>query len=127
LKIKAKHLNINATGQPSDSGSRLPDQYPTDAARTWIIGAALVALFLGAVDALVMSAAMPTIVAELGGLAYTAGSIPPIFCPGRFFYRPITISNKGRISDYNLISSTYNLICVPYCASLIACVWMASI
>ena len=36
--------------------------------RSAVIAAALVALFLGAMDALVMSAAMPTIVAELGGL-----------------------------------------------------------
>ena len=34
----------------------------------YIIAAALLALFLGALDALVMSAAMPTIIAELGGL-----------------------------------------------------------
>ncbi len=36
--------------------------------RLTVIIAALLALFLGAMDALVMSAAMPTIVAELGGL-----------------------------------------------------------
>jgi hypothetical protein len=36
--------------------------------RTAVTVAALVALFFGAMDALVMSAAMPTIVAELGGL-----------------------------------------------------------
>jgi EmrB/QacA subfamily drug resistance transporter len=36
--------------------------------RTTVIGAALLALFLGALDALVVSAAMPTIVADLGGL-----------------------------------------------------------
>ena len=36
--------------------------------RALIIAATLLALFLGAMDALVMSAAMPTIVAELGGL-----------------------------------------------------------
>ena len=35
--------------------------------RTLIIAAALLALFLGAMDALIMSAAMPTIVADLGG------------------------------------------------------------
>ena len=35
-----------------------------------IIGAALLALFLAALDALVMSAAMPTIVADLGGFAF---------------------------------------------------------
>ena len=37
-------------------------------ARKLVISATLLALFLGALDALVMSAAMPTIVAELGGL-----------------------------------------------------------
>ncbi|MGD9246583.1 MAG: MFS transporter [Desulfobacteraceae bacterium] len=63
-------MKTSSTGQPPDFRSRSIDQYPTGAARTWIIGAALVALFLGAVDALVMTAAMPTIVAELGGLAY---------------------------------------------------------
>jgi EmrB/QacA subfamily drug resistance transporter len=36
--------------------------------RVLIIGAALLSLFLGALDSLVMSAAMPTVVAELGGL-----------------------------------------------------------
>jgi MFS family permease len=36
--------------------------------RNLIISASLLALFLGALDALVMSAAMPTIVADLGGL-----------------------------------------------------------
>ena len=36
--------------------------------RYWIIGATLLALFLGALDALVMSAAMPTIVSDLGGV-----------------------------------------------------------
>ena len=36
--------------------------------RWLVIGAALLALFLGALDALVMGAAMPTIVADLGGL-----------------------------------------------------------
>ena len=36
--------------------------------RQWIIIAALIALFLGALDALIMTAAMPTIVADLGGL-----------------------------------------------------------
>ncbi|MBW2409979.1 MAG: MFS transporter [Deltaproteobacteria bacterium] len=36
--------------------------------RLYIAAAALLALFLGALDALVMSAAMPTIIADLGGL-----------------------------------------------------------
>jgi len=40
----------------------------TRAQQMTIMGAALLALFLGALDALVMSAAMPTIIADLGGL-----------------------------------------------------------
>ena len=40
----------------------------TSKQRAAIIAAALLALFLAALDSLVMSAAMPTIVAELGGL-----------------------------------------------------------
>ena len=36
--------------------------------RVAVVSAALMALFLGALDALVMSAAMPTIIADLGGL-----------------------------------------------------------
>jgi len=38
--------------------------------RAYIIGASLLALFLGALDALVMAAAMPTVVSELGGLHF---------------------------------------------------------
>jgi len=41
---------------------------PIKTGRIAIIGAALLALFLGAMDALVISAAMPTIITELGGL-----------------------------------------------------------
>jgi EmrB/QacA subfamily drug resistance transporter len=50
-------VNSKQTGQGIDPKTRL-----------LIIGAALMALFLGAMDALIMSAAMPTIVADLGGL-----------------------------------------------------------
>ena len=37
-------------------------------ARRWVAGAALLALFLGALDALIIAAAMPSIVADLGGM-----------------------------------------------------------
>jgi len=46
---------------PKDEG--IPDKV-----RWWVIAASLLALFLGAMDALIMSAAMPTIIADLGGL-----------------------------------------------------------
>ncbi len=49
-------------------GSELHEQAIDQRARKLIIAAALLALFLGAMDALIMSAAMPTIVADLGGL-----------------------------------------------------------
>ena len=52
-----------ATGVTNPSHPNLPAQ-----TRNLIVAATLLALFLGALDALVMSAAMPTIVAELGGL-----------------------------------------------------------
>ena len=45
-----------------------PDELISPKQRFYIVSAALVALFLGALDALIMSAAMPTIVSELGGL-----------------------------------------------------------
>ena len=48
--------------------SQTPDGLISRKRRFYIIAAALVALFLGALDSLVMSAAMPTIAADLGGL-----------------------------------------------------------
>lgn len=58
----------------SDKISAIADEIQSDRPlvdarkRSYIIIAALLTLFLGALDALVMSAAMPTIVADLGGL-----------------------------------------------------------
>ena len=46
----------------------IPNEPINSKSRFYIMSAALLALFLGALDALIMSAAMPTIVAELGGL-----------------------------------------------------------
>ncbi|MEE9122787.1 MAG: hypothetical protein V3U56_16130 [Syntrophobacteria bacterium] len=40
----------------------------TKKSRTLVLIAALLAVFLGALDALILGAAMPTIVADLGGL-----------------------------------------------------------
>ena len=45
-----------------------PEEIIDAKARFFILSAALLALFLGALDALIMSAAMPSIVADLGGL-----------------------------------------------------------
>ncbi len=55
--------NLNQTDRPP-----LPEHFITPKRRFYVIAAALLTLFLGALDALVMSAAMPTIVTDLGGL-----------------------------------------------------------
>jgi len=59
-----------------------------------IIGAALSALFLGALDALVMSAAMPTIIAELGGLHLYAWTYTAFFLA-----RAVSLPVFGKLSD----------------------------
>jgi EmrB/QacA subfamily drug resistance transporter len=59
-----------------------------------VIGAALLALFLGALDALVMSAAMPTIVADLGGL--------PLYSwvySAYFLARAVSLPIFGKLAD----------------------------
>ena len=66
--IQNKHAGA-AAEKKSAGGERLSPETAIDAkSRSYIIIASLLALFLGALDALVMSAAMPTIVSELGGL-----------------------------------------------------------
>ncbi len=62
--------------------------------RSWIIGAALLALFLGALDALVMSAAMPTIITELGGLHLYAWVYSAYFLA-----RAVSLPVFGKLSD----------------------------
>ena len=66
----------------------------SSAQRITVIGSALLALFLGAMDALVVSAAMPTIVADLGGLplyswVYTA----------YFLARAVSLPIFGKLAD----------------------------
>ena len=51
-----------------DTNTNAQESMISRKSRFYIISAALLALFLGALDALVMSAAIPTIVANLGGL-----------------------------------------------------------
>lgn len=62
--------------------------------RSLVIGAALLALFLGALDALVMSAAMPSIVAELGGLALYAWVYSAYFLA-----RAVALPIFGKLAD----------------------------
>ena len=66
--IQNKHPGAAAESKSAD-GQRLSPEIAIDAkSRLYIIIATLLVLFLGALDALVMSAAMPTIVSDLGGL-----------------------------------------------------------
>jgi EmrB/QacA subfamily drug resistance transporter len=51
-----------------ENRSTIPEREISARDRIYLIAAALLALFLGALDALIMSAAMPTIVAELGSM-----------------------------------------------------------
>lgn len=62
--------------------------------RTLAIWAALIALFLGALDALVMSAAMPSIVAELGGLPLYAWVYSTYFLA-----RAVSLPVFGKLAD----------------------------
>lgn len=80
--------------------------------RKWIIAAALLALFLGAMDALVMTAAMPTIVAELGSLHLYAWVYSAYFLA-----RAISLPVVGKISD---IYSTKRIFLVSITLFLLA-------
>ncbi|MFT5728901.1 MAG: EmrB/QacA subfamily drug resistance transporter [Desulforhopalus sp.] len=62
--------------------------------RNWIIWSTLLALFLGALDALVMTAAMPTIIAELGGLEFYAWTYTAYFMA-----RAVSLPIFGKLSD----------------------------
>lgn len=66
----------------------------TDKEKNWIIWSALLALFLGALDALVMTAAMPTIISELGGLHLYAWSYTTYFLA-----RAVSLPIFGKLSD----------------------------
>ena len=66
----------------------------SSAQRMAVITAALLALFLGAMDALVMSAAMPTIVSELGGL-----SLYSWVYSSYFLARAVSLPIFGKLAD----------------------------
>jgi len=65
---RSQYTKIDAPSQPETGEARQPEAVISLRSRNYIIAASLLALFLGALDSLVMSAAMPTIVADLGGL-----------------------------------------------------------
>lgn len=63
-----QRINNPTPVNPDANASTSPETKITRKRRFYIIAAALMTLFLGALDALVMSTAMPTIVSELGGV-----------------------------------------------------------
>jgi EmrB/QacA subfamily drug resistance transporter len=80
--------------------------------RNYIIGSALLALFLGALDALIMSAAMPTIVAELGGLHLYAWVYSAYFLS-----RAVSLPIFGKLAD---IYNTRNLFLISIALFLVS-------
>ena len=93
---------------------------PTSSQRFAVIAAALTALFLGALDALIISTAMPTVVAELGGL--------PLFSwvySAYFLARAVSLPIFGKLAD---LYKCRNLFLVSIGAFLLAsmaagCAW----
>jgi len=83
--------------------------------RNLIVAAALLALFLGALDTLVMSAAMPTIVAELGGLSlYSWVFSVYLLC------RAVSLPVFGKLSD---LFDTKKLFMIAIVIFLISSIW----
>ncbi len=72
--------------------------------RFFIVGSALVALFLCAMDALVMSVAMPTILTELGGLHLYAWVYS-----GFFLTNAIALPIVGKLSDLYQTKTLFNV------------------
>ena len=70
--------------------------------RRWVITAALMALFLGAMDALIMSAAMPTIIAELGGLKLYSWVYSAYFLA-----RAVSLPIFGKLADLYKIKTLF--------------------
>ncbi len=71
-----------------------PEELIDPKTRVFILAAALLALFLGALDALVMSAAMPSVVADLGGL--------PLYSwvySAYFLSRAVALPVFGKLAD----------------------------
>lgn len=66
----------------------------THSQRLTVIGSALTALFLGALDALIISTAMPTVVAELGGL----GLFSWVYS-AYFLARAVSLPIFGKLAD----------------------------
>lgn len=92
---KSPAVPLRPFARPGKGVAVAADLHPRE--RNLIIGAALLALFLGALDALVMSAAMPTIVADLGGLQLYSWVYSAYFLA-----RAVSLPIFGKLADlYN--------------------------
>jgi len=83
--------------------------------RLYIIIAALLALFLGALDTLIMSAAMPTIVTDLGGLHLYSWVFSAYLLS-----RAVSLPIFGKLAD---LFSIKTMFLVSICTFLISSVW----
>jgi EmrB/QacA subfamily drug resistance transporter len=113
---RSQHTKIDAESQSETGEARHPAAIISARSRKYIIIAALLALFLGALDALVMSAAMPTIVADLGGLhlyswVYSA----------YFLARAVSLPVFGKLADIFRSRRLYVVsICIFLLGSILA-------
>jgi EmrB/QacA subfamily drug resistance transporter len=107
---------IDAESHSKTGAARQPAAVISPRSRNYVIIASLLALFLGALDALVMSAAMPTIVADLGGLhlyswVYSA----------YFLARAVTLPVFGKLADIYRSRRLYIIsICIFLLGSILA-------
>jgi EmrB/QacA subfamily drug resistance transporter len=108
-EYSTEHLNIA-------ENPRTPEGLISRKRRVYVIAAALLTLFLGALDALVMSAAMPTIVTDLGGLhlyswVYSA----------YFLARAVSLPVFGKLADIFRSRRLYVIsICIFLLGSVLA-------
>ncbi len=86
-----------------------------DKTRWFIVGAALLALFLGALDALVMTAAMPTIIADLGGLHLYAWAYSSYFLA-----RAVSLPVFGKLSDLFAVKKLFLFSIILFIVSSLA-------
>ena len=92
----------------------------TSTQRLTVVGAALTALFLGALDALIISTAMPTVVADLGGLQLYSWVYSAYFLA-----RAVSLPIFGKLADlYKCRRLFLGAITLFLLASLLAgCAW----
>ncbi|MEJ2641939.1 MAG: MFS transporter [Desulfosarcinaceae bacterium] len=87
--MRADKQIANGPSSGASKAFRLPKRQ-----RNYVIAAALAALFLGALDALIISTAMPTIVADLGGLELFSWVYAAYFLS-----RAISLPIFGKLTD----------------------------